>query len=83
MIGRREPYTQIGIRRLTCAVHGCENRGEFQWQCCANGNLWTPLCADHDVDLNRLVLDWMGHPDREALMNEYAARVGRQGDSPS
>ena len=67
MIGRSKPYTEIGIRRVPCAVSGCVSRAEYQWQCCANSNLWMPLCAEHDVDLNRLVLDWMGHPERETI----------------
>jgi hypothetical protein len=83
MIGRSKPYTEIGIRRVPCAVSGCVSRAEYQWQCCANSNLWMPLCAEHDVDLNRLVLDWMGHPERDDLMAAYSAKVGDQADRRS
>jgi hypothetical protein len=61
---RRKPYTQIGIRRLKCCVSGCENRGEFQWQCCA-----------HDIGMNQMALEYIGHPRTEALVEEYRAKI--------
>ena len=72
---RRKPYTQIGIRRLKCCVSGCENRGEFQWQCCATGNLWMPLCVEHDIGMNQMALEYIGHPRTEALVEEYRAKI--------
>jgi hypothetical protein len=74
MVGRKQPYTQIGIRRLRCSVAGCEARAEHQWNCCANGNLWMPLCLDHDIELNRITLEWMGHPEADRLISEYEVR---------
>jgi hypothetical protein len=74
-IGRKKPYTQIGIRRLNCSVAGCTNRAEHQWNCCANENRWMPICLEHDVDLNTRTLQWLGHPEADRLAAEYAART--------
>jgi hypothetical protein len=70
---RRKPYTAIGIRRLKC--FRCGARAEFQWQVCADGNQYRPLCRDCDVGLNALVLRWMRHPEAERLTAAYIARV--------
>lgn len=71
--GRRRPYTDAGIRRLPCVR--CKRPAAFQWSVCADGNLQRPLCADCDVALNRLVLEWAGDPDVEAKMAAYEARA--------
>ena len=59
--GRREPYTEIGIRRLACAR--CGEPARFQWNACADGNLWRPMCTRCDVAINLLVLRFMRDPD--------------------
>ena len=69
--GRREPYTEAGVRRLPCVR--CRRRAMFQWNACADGNLWRPLCLECDVELNRLVLRWMGDPDADAKADRYDA----------
>ncbi len=71
--GRKQPYTEIGVKRLPCSR--CGGKSLFQWQICADGNLFRPLCAKCDVDLNRMVLEWVGDPAREAKMATYSARV--------
>lgn len=71
---RRKPYTARGVQRLPCIR--CGGRATFQWQICSDGNNYRPLCVACDVALNRLVLDWMGHPNAQALSNAYARRVG-------
>jgi len=68
---RREPYTEAGVRRLLCVR--CGAQAAFQWQICSDGNNYRPLCAGCDVALNRLVLEWMQHPNAEALAEKYAA----------
>lgn len=69
--GRREPYTEAGIRRLPC--FRCGQKAHAQWSVCADENLHRPLCIDCDIELNRLTLVWMAHPDRERLMAAYEA----------
>lgn len=68
--GRKEPYTETGIRRLPCAR--CSAPSRFQWSACSDGNLWRPLCLDCDIDLNRLVLFWMNDPEAEQKTARYA-----------
>lgn len=72
---RRTPYTQIGIRRLTCARRGCRNRASQQWQICADRNVYRPICGECDVALNRLVIDFMGWAGRERALRAYARRM--------
>lgn len=76
MNGRRRPYTEIGVRRLRCVR--CDAQAVHQWNACADGNLWRPLCWPCDVALNRLVLEWMGFtPDEVARkMQAYEGRNG-------
>lgn len=71
--GRREPYTDAGIRRLPC--FRCGEPARFQWNACSDLNRWRPLCTSCDVALNAMVLRWMGHPDAESLIAAYAEKV--------
>ena len=73
---RRTPYTERGIRRLECFRAGCRNRAETQWQICADGNVYRPLCLPCNVELNRLVLEWAGLADAQAEIATYAASRG-------
>lgn len=72
---RRTPYTAIGIRRLECSRVGCSNRANQQWQICADGNVYRPLCIECDIEINRMVLEWMGFPNAEQLINEYREKM--------
>lgn len=80
-VKRPEPYTALGIRRLRCIR--CGAPAMFQWQICSDGNQHRPLCLDCDVALNRLVLDWMGHPDAQVLGDRYelAKRAASEGQA--
>lgn len=73
--GRRKPYTALGIARVHCFRHPTR-KAVHQWNCCANGNRWIPICLQCDVDLNRMVLRWFRLPGRHALMAKYRAKVG-------
>lgn len=66
---RKRPYTQIGIRRLKC--FRCGAQAVHQWQVCADGNQYRPLCLRCDVALNRLVLRWMRDPEASAKIARY------------
>jgi hypothetical protein len=66
---RHQPYTTAGIRRLRCIR--CGAQAEHQWQICSDGNNWRPVCLPCDVALNRLVLEWFGHPEADQLMTKY------------
>ena len=66
---RRKPYTKLGISRLPCVR--CGAKANATWEICADGNYKRPLCTACDIALNRLVLEWVGHPDVESLMERY------------
>ncbi|MCW1958144.1 MAG: hypothetical protein KIH64_006280 [Mycobacterium sp.] len=69
---RRDPYTRVGIARLRCIR--CGGAPSEQWSACADNNNWRPLCITCDVELNRIVLEWMGHPDVAGAIDRYVAR---------
>ncbi len=72
---RRKPYTDRGIKRVPCAR--CGRPSHRQWQICALDNQWNGLCVDCDIELNRLVLGFIGIPSKEiaCLMDEYERTV--------
>lgn len=78
MTGRKKPYSETGIRRLKCCRPGCGNRAEYQWSACANGNLHVPICPACDLELNEMVLRWMGFPDWREKIKAYREKVKRE-----
>lgn len=70
--GRKKPYTEIGISRVPCVRCGAPSH--HQWQLCANDNRWMGLCLAHDLELNRMVLEWCGIPNPFELMERYQAK---------
>ena len=71
--GRKTPYTEIGIKRIPC--FRCGKPAAFQWQVCADNRLYRPICADCDIELNRLVLEWMNYPNVEIVLSLYESSV--------
>lgn len=67
---RSTPYTARGIKRLKCAR--CGGPGFAQWNICSDGS-YRVICQPCDVELNRLVLDWVGHPRAQELGDKYEA----------
>lgn len=71
---RTRPYTDAGLCRVSC-VRCPDRRASHQWsvQLCANGRrrIWVALCDDCDVLLNRTTLDFIRHPDADALIAAY------------
>ena len=72
--GRLAPYTEIGLRRLSCIR--CGKPATTQWQVCADGNVYRPLCRGCDVELNAMVLEWMGDGDVGEKMAKYVEAAG-------
>jgi len=66
---RKKPYTQIGIRRLRC--FRCGGKTQEQWQICADGNIYRPICLKCGIELNEMVLKWMGFPDWKEKFEKY------------
>lgn len=71
--GRKEPYTEIGILRLPC--FRCGDPSRFQWQVCADKCLYRPICETCDIELNKMVLRWMGDPEAERKIEEYKRNI--------
>ncbi len=69
MIGRRKPYTALGIKRIPC--QRCKEPSVHQWQVCANGNRYLGVCLDCDIALNKVALEFMRVPDADALLAVY------------
>ena len=67
--GRRKPYTATGITRLSCSR--CGAPASTQWNVCADGNLFRPLCLKCDIALNRMVLKWMRDPEADRKIEKY------------
>lgn len=72
--GRGKPYTEIGIRRLPCSR--CGKPATHQWQVCADNNLYRPICIDCDIELNSIVLVWMGDEDAVDKIHRYKKKMG-------
>jgi len=63
--------TAIGIRRLPCSR--CGNKPSVhQWQICADNNLYRPVCKECDIELNLLVLNWIGEPRANEIIEQYS-----------
>lgn len=60
------------------ACFRCGDPAGYQWQVCADGNTWRPLCVDCDIALNRVVLEWMRHPQAAELVDAYIADLTRE-----
>lgn len=73
MARRTRPYTVIGIRRKACVR--CGKPARFQWQVCADGRQYRPICLECDIALNLLVTRWMNLPHWEALSRQYEAKI--------
>lgn len=71
-VGRTEPYTAIGIRRVPCVR--CGDPAEHQWQVCADGNRYRALCLTCDIALNELVLIWANDPNAQTKIAAYKAK---------
>jgi hypothetical protein len=59
------------VVRFKCSRAGCENRAKYQWSICADNNCYRPICADCDIELNKMVLDWMGFANADEMMERY------------
>ena len=70
---RKTPYTETGIKRMKCFK--CGGKAHAQWQICSDGNQWRPICKQCDIDLNRLVLEWLGVTDIGDKMQKYVGKV--------
>ena len=71
---RPEPFTSTGIARLKCIR--CGLPASAQWQICRDCGNHRPICGECDISLNRLVLEWFGHPRTDELIEAYERKGG-------
>jgi transcription elongation factor Elf1 len=71
---RMKPYTAIGIKRKKCVR--CGHQASSQWQICAIGRQYVPICTACDIALNAQVLDFMDWPNIVAVMKKYREEKG-------
>ena len=72
-MGRKRPYTEIGIKRVPCLRCGVPSTQ--QWQVCSLGNKWFGICTNCDIKLNTYVLWFFGIKDSLEIINKYANKV--------
>lgn len=70
LYGRKEPYTERGIRRVPCTR--CGRPARYTWNVCADGNLYRPICEQCDIALNEAVLRFMNFPE-DVVQNKIEA----------
>jgi hypothetical protein len=71
---RRRAYTGVGLRRVPCAHCGEPASEQWSLRPCAIGTTgWYPLCTDCDVELNRVVMEFLRLPDAEERLARYVA----------
>ena len=67
--GQRKPYTRAKIASKPCVR--CGEPANTFWGICADNNVSRPLCKPCDIELNAMVLEWVGHPKARELMEMY------------
>ncbi len=68
MLGRRKPYTRIGLRRLSCVR--CGDPASRQVVFPVDG-LWRPVCRQCDEELNLIYLVYLGDPNIDEKIARY------------
>jgi len=66
---RKKPYTEIGIKRIKC--FRCGKQATQQWQICSDDNQYRGICDNCDIELNKLVLKFMGFKDYKDKIKKY------------
>lgn len=71
---RRRAYSEAGLKRVPCAHCGASSVAQWSLRPCAIGTTgWYPLCADCDMELNRLVMEFLRLPDAAERLAAYVA----------
>lgn len=70
-LGRKKPYSEIGIRRIPCSH--CKKPSVHQWQICANSNRYMGVCLKCDVKINQIVGTYMNLP--KSMLKAYEKKA--------
>lgn len=72
---RPRVYTDRGLKRVGCSRCGAPASEQWQLRACVTGRmLWYPLCLAHDIELNRLVVEFLQVPRGDELLAAYIER---------
>lgn len=67
---RTTSYTEREMSRVKC-FRCKENPAAQQWQICSDGNAYRAICRQCDIDVNRLILEFMGFPNVDEMIARY------------
>lgn len=70
---KKSPYKEDEISKNKCIR--CEGQAKYQRQICSDDNNYRPICASCDIELNKLVLNFMKHPNKDSLSDDYKNKV--------
>ncbi len=70
-VRRTRPYTENGIKRVFC-FRCRKQEARHQWQICSDGHAYRPICRQCDIQLNRVVLKFMGFSNVDSLVQKYS-----------
>jgi len=73
MIGRTKPYTEKGIKRVPCLR--CKKPSTQQWQVCSLENRYVGICTECDIELNRVVLEFMKVKGAKRILGAYTVQL--------
>ena len=71
---RTKPYTEKGIRRLKC--FRCGKQAHASWQICSDNRIYRPACKECDIEINKIILQFMGFPNWEEMLEKYKRKIG-------
>jgi hypothetical protein len=72
---RKVPYTERGIKRLKC--FRCGATPSQQWQICSDDNVYRGICTGCDIELNEVVLKFMGFQNWNEKLERYKDKMIR------
>lgn len=81
MARRYRAYPQAELEKMKC--FRCGKKAKFQWNACADGNVWRPLCAACDVALNVIVVSWLYPKDWVTKIKAYCKSIGFRWKPPT
>lgn len=56
----------------------CGKKGYASWQVCADDRVYRVMCMDCDIELNEMVLKWVGDPQADEKMKKYREKMEKE-----
>lgn len=78
---RHKAYTAAGLKRVCCVKCGAKASEQWSIKACAMKRVlvWRPLCAECDIQLNELVLEFLAIPNFQEAIAEYRKQQSIEG----